>query len=70
MQGTKLLQDMLLSERPSEPAGGLMQPIAEWLEQLGLADYARLFNQNGVDLSEGASSAEPGKIQAIEELAP
>ncbi|MBV9562168.1 MAG: AAA family ATPase, partial [Bradyrhizobium sp.] len=28
-----------------------MQPIAEWLEKLGLADYAPLFEENGIDLS-------------------
>ena len=28
-----------------------MQPIAEWLEQLGLADYAQLFDENGIDFS-------------------
>lgn len=28
-----------------------MQPIAEWLEQLGLAGYAQLFDENGIDFS-------------------
>jgi class 3 adenylate cyclase/predicted ATPase len=28
-----------------------MQPIAEWLEKLGLGDYAQIFAENGIDFS-------------------
>jgi class 3 adenylate cyclase len=28
-----------------------MQPIAEWLEKLGLSEYAQRFTENGIDLS-------------------
>jgi len=29
-----------------------MQPIAEWLEKLGLERYAERFAENGIDLSD------------------
>jgi len=29
-----------------------MQPIAEWLEKLGLGQYAQRFAENGIDLSD------------------
>src|SRR5215468_4043642 len=29
-----------------------MEPIAEWLEKLGLGQYAQLFAENGIDLSD------------------
>jgi SAM domain (Sterile alpha motif) len=29
-----------------------MQPIAEWLDKLGLGHYAQRFVENGVDLSD------------------
>src|SRR5208282_4080043 len=36
---------------PSTAAGGRMQQIAEWLEQLGMSEYAQRFAENDIDSS-------------------
>jgi hypothetical protein len=37
-----------------------MQPIAEWLDELGLGHYAQRFAENGIDTSASCSGVGEG----------